>query len=201
MNKEELIQLKEKLERENRRYVPYGIYSTLTGGTNGEYAKKSYRLSEIKAKKDIDKPVSAVTNNFEAIITYLAKRKVVYDEIDLVMFFSVFVENDGTIDIKSDKLKKGTRILDDIVLLNFYGTKVKDNNEIIDIPTHEIKGYIDSDNHFLVNFSEFTQKLEEQGFSLRGINDFTDLKNRVVNDKNTECVIAFKFMKSNNKTL
>ena len=201
MNKEELIQLREKLEKENRRYVPFGIHPTLTGGTDGEYISKSYRLGEIKTKKLDDKAVSAITNNFEAMIIYLAKRKVLYDEIDIVLLFNVFVENDGSIDIKSDKLRRGNRILDDYALLKIYGSIVKSDNKTIEIPTHEIKGYIGSNSDFIVDFYSFVQKLNEQGFTLRGLSDFTELKSKVMNEKSTECQVAFKFVKKNNKTL
>ncbi len=201
MNKEELIQLKEKLERENRRYVPFGLHLTLTGGTSGEYLNKSYRLGEIKAKKETNQSISAITNNFEAIITYLAKKKIVYDEIDLIMFFSVFAENNGSIDIKSDKLIKGTRILDDFAVLNIYGYDVKNGAEVIDVPAQEVKGYNSTYGGFVINFSEFVQKLNEQGFALSGISNFQELKNRVINEKNTEWPIIFSFMKKNNKTL
>ena len=201
MNKEELIQLREKLEKENRQYIPFGLHSTLTGGVVGEYLNKRFRLADIRAKKEADQSVNAITNNFEALITHLAKKQAAYDEIDLIMLFSVFVEDNGSIDVKSDRLKKDTRILDDFVVLHLYGYDVKYAEKIIDVPVQDIRGYNSAYNGFVINFSDFVQKLNNQGFSLSGINNFQDLKSRVINEKSTECPIIFSFLKKNNKTL
>lgn len=183
MNKEQLIQLKNMLTKE---YTSLIIKNGIIISDMDDYL--GYELEQLK---QTPQAIEALTENFKKVMMNLSLNEQEFDEITIVPKMQILVETEEK-DRSNTTLQDDTKILEDCVLVDFYDVYAGNNNKEIKIDPEEIPSY-DYD-VFYVSFKEFITGIAKEGFELKGVSNFNDLK---TNSQAGRITIEFPKTKNN----
>lgn len=186
MKKQELINLKKKLEQKVL------IFDTF--GNEGPYS-----MYEIEKRVNTEGAVHHIENYFENLIQYFSNKNVKYNEVTIYLQFGIFV-SDKYVD-KDFYLKDNAKPVNDLLLVEVSGFNYVDSGQIY----HEDPESITKEAYvpFVILFDKFTKLLEEKGFELEGINTFDTIAEKIKSNElvKTSITIKFKNKKTKKRTL
>lgn len=201
---EELIELKCFIENQ-KEYLVISF-------KDGKPVDKRIEYSELELleKLNTDKGVTALAKSFQQLITFFSSEsipiptetgvnyqegpKYQYDELIIKTNFGLLITKDNY-DETNEKILDKSKILKDIVYVDFCEYILKNNNTEIPIEPESSPKYT-GDAIFIVSFNDFVIGLNKLGFQLETISNFNDLKQ----NSTTEVKITFPKQKKLTKS-
>lgn len=186
MKKQELINLKKKLEQK--------VLIFDTWGNEGPYS-----MYEIEQRINTEGAVRQIENYFENLIDYFSNKKVKYEEMTIYLQFGMFVA-EKYVD-KKFYIKESAKPVDDLLLVSISGFNYAMEEQIYHEDPESImkEAYVP----FVILFDKFTKLLEEKGFELEGINTFDTITEKIKSNElvKTSITIKFKNKKTKKRTI
>ena len=164
MNKEMLINLKEKLERKYIAIDNRGISNAIT-----EY--------EIGQKENEKEALDNLENYFEALITKLSMEGKCFDKLEISAVYEVFYKENEIDEENYDLPFENARPLKDYVIISFGCYRATDGVRKYHSDPEDI--YDGCYKECVVSFSKFKKLLEERGFNIGIIDSFDEIVSKV----------------------
>lgn len=176
MKKQELINLKEKIEK---NFYIYDAFSS----------EGPISMFEIEQRTNTQGAVNHVGKYFESLIQYLSNKEIKYDEITIFLQFGIFV-SEKYVDEHFYR-KENAKAMNDFVTISISGFDYKKDNQI----HHEDPELIieNDTESFIISFNQFITLLSLNGFQLEGINSFEKISQRISSDKLASAKITINF--------
>ena len=167
MNKEELITYKQILENKEEYTVLYM--------ENGNIVNElcSYSMIQLLQKKNSQKAVNIITENFKALIEHLVQSNIEFTSITMKPHFGILVSKEE-INEEDYKLPDNIHILNDLVFIDICNFQVENNDTKVSVDIDKIHNYQPAT--LVVSFREFRTLLEREDFSLDNYLIFDNLK-------------------------
>lgn len=167
MNKEELITYKQILESKEEYTVLYM--------ENGNIVNElcSYSMIQLLQKKNSQKAVNIITENFKALIEHLVQSNIEFTSITMKPHFGILVSKEE-INEEDYKLPDNIHILNDLVFIDICNFQVENNDTKVSVDIDKIPNYQPAT--LVVSFREFRTLLEREDFSLDNYLIFDNLK-------------------------
>lgn len=186
MKKQELINLKKKLEQK--------VLIFDTWGNEGPYP-----MYEIEQRLNTEEAVHNIENYFKNVIEYLVNKKESYDEITIYLQFGIFV-SEKYVD-KKFYLKEDTKPINNLLIVSISGFNYTREEQIYheDPETIMESPYVP----FVISFDKFVTLLRTNGFELEGINTFDTIAEKIKSNElvKTSITIKFKNKKTKKRTI
>lgn len=192
--KEDLIRLKSSFDT-NERYCQYG------GGAGILCDKIS--IEQILLSNDSVEAVSSAEELLRVAICNLSSNDVLYDELVISPFFSIFVD-ERALDENGEIIDYENGIIKDYVGVTFLPVMAYNDGISIDVDKmikEKRASYDEKKLTYYTRFSDFIIKLNEFGYELSGISNFNDICNRICHDESAvgDICISFKNEKQSYK--
>ena len=167
MNKEELITYKQILESKEEYTVLYM--------ENGNIVNElcSYSMIQLLQKKNSQKAVNIITENFKALIEHLVQSNIEFTSITMKPHFGILVSREE-INEEDYKLPDNIHILNDLVFIDICNFQVENNDAKVSADIDKIPNYQPAT--LVVSFREFRTLLEREDLSLDNYLIFDNLK-------------------------
>ena len=167
MNKEELITYKQILESKEEYTVLYM--------ENGNIVNElcSYSMIQLLQKKNSQKAVNIITENFKALIEHLVQSNIEFTSITMKPHFGILVSKEE-INEEDYKLPDNIHILNDLVFIDICNFQVENNDTKVSVDIDKIPNYQPAT--LVVSFREFRTLLEREDLSLDNYLIFDNLK-------------------------
>lgn len=167
MNKEELITYKQILESKEEYTVLYM--------ENGNIVNElcSYSMIQLLQKKNSQKAVNIITENFKALIEHLVQSNIGFTSITMKPHFGILVSKEE-INEEDYKLPDNIHILNDLVFIDICNFQVENNDTKVSVDIDKIPNYQPAT--LVVSFREFRTLLEREDLSLDNYLIFDNLK-------------------------
>lgn len=167
MNKEELITYKQILESKEEYTVLYM--------ENGNIVNElcSYSMIQLLQKKNSQKAVNIITENFKALIEHLVQSNIEFTSITMKPHFGILVSREE-INEEDYKLPDNIHILNDLVFIDICNFQVENNDTKVSVDIDKIPNYQPAT--LVVSFREFRTLLEREDLSLDNYLIFDNLK-------------------------
>lgn len=167
MNKEELITYKQILENKEEYTVLYM--------ENGNIVNElcSYSMIQLLQKKNSQKAVNIITENFKALIEHLVQSNIGFTSITMKPHFGILVSKEE-INEEDYKLPDNIHILNDLVFIDICNFQVENNDTKVSVDIDKIPNYQPAT--LVVSFREFRTLLEREDLSLDNYLIFDNLK-------------------------
>lgn len=198
LSMEELIQLKYYIENENKNYRVLKF-------ENGEIINDDMTYTELEISDILNTgaSIARVPENFNQLIRFFSGEepnhesikisktapRYEYDELIIKPSFGLLISEEYY-DYENGKILDESKIINDIVYVDFYNYILKNNGIEVTLNSKRIPLY-DSGGIFIVSFNDFLIGLNELGFELQGISSFNKLKKDTTTGE-----IGIKFIKS-----
>ncbi len=167
MNKEELIAYKQILESKEEYTVLYMEDSNIVNELC------SYSMIQLLQKKNSQKAVNIITENFKALIEHLVQSNIEFTSITMKPHFGILVSKEE-INEEDYKLPDNIHILNDLVFIDICNFQVENNDTKVSVDIDKIPNYQPAT--LVVSFREFRTLLEREDFSLDNYLIFDNLK-------------------------
>ena len=167
MNKEELIAYKQILESKEE----YTVLYMEDGNIVNELC--SYSMIQLLQKKNSQKAVNIITENFKALIEHLVQSNIEFTSITMKPHFGILVSKEE-INEEDYKLPDNIHILNDLVFIDICNFQVENNDTKVSVDIDKIPNYQPAT--LVVSFREFRTLLEREDFSLDNYLIFDNLK-------------------------
>ena len=167
MNKERLIELRNKLER---KYISYDGSDTL-------YEITQYELEQ---RKNEDGAVSNLEKYYERLITKLELNGKMFDELMISAVYKLFYKKED-IDSEMGIPYMGAKPLKDYIIISFGCYKAINGDEQYHSDPEDI--YSECYDEFIVSFDEFKTALEKRGYDIGTITSFDEIEEIIKNER------------------
>ena len=133
----------------------------------------SYSMIQLLQKKNSQKAVNIITENFKALIEHLVQSNIEFTSITMKPHFGILVSKEE-INEEDYKLPDNIHILNDLVFIDICNFQVENNDTKVSVDIDKIPNYQPAT--LVVSFREFRTLLEREDFSLDNYLIFDNLK-------------------------